>query len=99
MKVTRKETEMTSIPKRSRDAAIAAAAGDDELLTIDQTAAWLGLTPQWLKLGRSRGSGPPFERLGARTIRYRAGAVREWLGERSHRCTAEYRETSAMVQS
>ena len=33
---------------------------DDELLDTPQTAVWLGVSPQWLEIGRSRRWGPPF---------------------------------------
>jgi predicted DNA-binding transcriptional regulator AlpA len=62
----------------------------DELLTTAGVATWLGVSPSWLELGRHRGYGPPFERLGPRTVRYQRGRVRAWLDERSHRSTSEY---------
>lgn len=63
---------------------------DDELLDTPQTAVWLGVSPQWLEIGRSRRWGPPFVRLSTRRIRYRRGAVKKWLEERAHRSTAGY---------
>jgi hypothetical protein len=68
---------------------------DDELLTTPRTAVWLGVSPQWLEIGRSRGWGPPFLKLSPRRVRYHRGAVKRWLQERSYRCTAEY-ETPAV---
>jgi hypothetical protein len=68
---------------------------DDELLTTGLTAIWLGVSTQWLEIGRIRGYGPTFERLGPKLIRYRRGNVREWLASRSHSSTAEYRQKSA----
>jgi hypothetical protein len=53
-------------------------------------ADWLGVSTQWLEIGRCRGYGPPFERLSPRVIRYQRGKTRRWLDERSHRCTSEY---------
>ena len=62
----------------------------DELLTTKEEAVWLGVSTQWLEIGRSKGYGPPFVRIGPRHIRYqRAGSI-DWLRERTHRCTAEY---------
>jgi hypothetical protein len=69
---------------------IANAGTDDELQNTPRTAAWLGVSPEWLEIGRSRGWGPPFVRLSPRRVRYRVGDVKRWLAERSHRCTAEY---------
>ena len=84
-----------SIPKShhidKRADKIAAAAGDDdELLSTNQMAHWLGVSTQWLEIGRHRGYGPPFERLGPKLIRYRRGEARKWLDQRSHVCTKEY---------
>ena len=62
----------------------------NELLTTKEMAAWLKVSPQWLEIGRSKGYGPPFERIGPRCIRYRPGLTIKWLDERTHRCTAEY---------
>jgi predicted DNA-binding transcriptional regulator AlpA len=87
---------MITSPKQfhidKRASAIAAVEGDDdELLSTNQVALWLGVSVQWVEIGRHRGYGPSFERLGARCIRYRRGNVRKWLDERSHCSTAEYR--------
>jgi predicted DNA-binding transcriptional regulator AlpA len=69
---------------------VATPGGDDELLNTAQLAAWLGCSPQWVEIGRHKGYGPRFERLGPRCIRYRRGDVRAWLSERSHVSTNEY---------
>jgi hypothetical protein len=76
-----------------RAAVLAAVPGsDDELLNTMQTAVWLGVSIQWLEIGRSKNYayGPPFERLGPHTIRYRRDAVRKWLDSRTFNCTSEY---------
>jgi hypothetical protein len=95
--VKRKKKPAPAKPERhhidKRAAAIAAAAAgvdDDQLLSTPQTALWLGVSTQFLEIGRHRGYGPPFERLSARVIRYRRGKVRAWLDERSHQSTKEY---------
>jgi predicted DNA-binding transcriptional regulator AlpA len=72
---------------------IAQAAADknpDELLTTAATADWLGISPQWLEIGRSKNWGPPFVRLSTRRVRYRRADVIAWLAERTHCSTAEY---------
>ncbi len=61
-----------------------------DLLTTQEEAAWLGVSTQWLEIGRAKGYGPPFERLGPRHIRYRVNKTIKWLDDRSHQCTAEY---------
>jgi predicted DNA-binding transcriptional regulator AlpA len=87
----RQSLQTHHIDKRA-DAILTATTGtDDDLLTTPETAAWLGCSTQWLEIGRNKGFGPPYQRLAARMIRYRRGAVREWLEERSHHRTSEYR--------
>ena len=61
-----------------------------DLLTTQEEAAWLGVSTQWLEIGRAKSYGPPFERLGPRHIRYRVSRTIKWLDERVHRCTSEY---------
>jgi predicted DNA-binding transcriptional regulator AlpA len=57
---------------------------DDELLSSRQLADWLGVSVQWVEIGRTRGYGPPFLRLGPRMVRYRRGPVRKWLRKRGN---------------
>lgn len=59
------------------------AADDDQLLSTKQLAALLAVSEQWVEVGRSRGYGPRFEKLGPRCVRYRRGDVRRWLAERA----------------
>jgi predicted DNA-binding transcriptional regulator AlpA len=63
---------------------------DDELLSTPQVADWLGVSTQWLEIGRCKKCGPKFMRIGPRVIRYRRGDVLEWLKARTHASTAEY---------
>jgi hypothetical protein len=82
------------IDKRARDLIEAANEGtDDDLLNTPRTAVWLGVSPEWLEIGRSKGYGPPFLRLAPRRVRYHRGTVKLWLLERSHASTAEYETT------
>jgi predicted DNA-binding transcriptional regulator AlpA len=52
---------------------------DERLLTTEQAAALLGMSPdtliKWAKLRR----GPPRLKLSRRFARYQAGALRDWL--------------------
>jgi hypothetical protein len=74
-----------------RAAELAAIEGsDDDLLTTREAADWFRCSVQWLEIGRSKGYGPPFVRLGPKCVRYRRGAVRQWLIERTHLHTREY---------
>jgi predicted DNA-binding transcriptional regulator AlpA len=76
---------------RRADAIASQGTGDpDDLLTSLQVAQWLRVSPQWVEIGRSKNYGPPFIKLGPRFVRYRRGAVRTWLIERTHASTAEY---------
>lgn len=56
---------------------------DDQLLSTVELSRLLGVSIQWLEIGRTRGYGPPFTKLGERCVRYRRGDVREWLAERA----------------
>lgn len=67
---------------------------DDELLTTPQIALLLQVSIQWLEIGRCKGYGPPYVRLGTHLIRYRRGTLREWLLGRAHTWTAEYTEVA-----
>ncbi|HUS96770.1 MAG TPA: helix-turn-helix domain-containing protein, partial [Hyphomicrobiaceae bacterium] len=66
-----------------------------ELLSTPQLAEWLGVSTQWLEIGRSRGYGPPFIRMSPKRVRYRRGDVLDWLRERTHLCASEYRSPRA----
>ena len=63
---------------------------DDTTLTTVQVADWLGVSAEWLQIGRHKGYGPPFAKLGPNLIRYRVSEIRRWLDERIHRRTLEY---------
>lgn len=63
---------------------------DDELLSTKELASWLGVSQQWVNAGRCKGFGPPYLRMTPTMIRYRRGAVREWLAERTFIRTAAY---------
>jgi hypothetical protein len=71
-------------------AAQIAALPDDTLLSTADLACWLGVSIQFLTIGRSRGYGPAFVRLSPTTVRYRASDARAWLTERTHCRTSEF---------
>ena len=71
-------------------AASIAALPDDTLPKPADLACWLGVSIQFLAIGRTRGYGPPFVRLSATAVRYRVSDVRTWLTERTHQRTAEF---------
>jgi predicted DNA-binding transcriptional regulator AlpA len=72
------------------DSIVDAPGGDDDLLTAAEVAAWLGVSVQWVDIGRSEGYGPPFQKLGDRLVRYHRGKVRAWLLARTRYSTSEY---------
>lgn len=57
---------------------------DDELWTSQQYAEFIGgkFTTQAAAQQRHRGDGPPYIRLGARSVRYRKADVLAWLRDR-----------------
>jgi len=68
---------------------------EDDLLSTRKVADWLGVSTQWVEIGRSKKYGPKFVRVGPRVIAYRRGDVLKWLRERTHASTAEYKSSAA----
>lgn len=62
----------------------------DQLLSTREVADWLGVSIQFMEIGRHKGYGPRFVRLGPRKIVYRRADVLHWLGTRTHASTQEY---------
>jgi hypothetical protein len=68
-----------------------AAGNDDDMLTTEQVAHWLGVAKVTLELARSKGfGGPPFSKYFSR-VKYPRGGVKAFLRERMHTGTSEYR--------
>jgi predicted DNA-binding transcriptional regulator AlpA len=62
------------------------AAEPDELLSTQAVADYLGVSCQWLAVGRMRGYGPPFHKVSYRSVRYRRDELLRWLeSRRAHR--------------
>jgi predicted DNA-binding transcriptional regulator AlpA len=78
------------IDRRAGDVIAQSAGEPDDLLTTTEVAEWLGISTQWLEIGRSRAYGPKFVRLTPRRVRYLRSSVIEWLRERQFHATAEY---------
>jgi predicted DNA-binding transcriptional regulator AlpA len=85
---------------RRADKLIATAPGsaDDDLLSTRQVADWLGLSEQWLEIGRCRGYGPTFVKIGRR-VRYRREDVLRFLAQRRHASTAEYAPRNGAIET
>lgn len=49
------------------------------LLTQEQAAAFLGLSPRTLEAWRRTSHGPAFVRIGPRRVRYRQETIQAWL--------------------
>jgi predicted DNA-binding transcriptional regulator AlpA len=54
-----------------------------ELLTPEQLAEHLQLSPLTLSNWRIAGKGPPYLKLGSRVVRYDLDAVETWLAEQN----------------
>jgi hypothetical protein len=61
----------------------------DDLLTSQELAAWLGVSRQWVEIGRSQGYGPKYVEVAPHSIRYRRDDVNKWLNARTYSCTAD----------
>ena len=78
------------IDKRA-DAVVAKSKGDaDDLLPTQAVAKWLDVSDEFLEVGRCKGYGPPFIRMGTRRIRYRRADVVQWLKSRTYQSTSQY---------
>jgi predicted DNA-binding transcriptional regulator AlpA len=91
--VARKTRDAPSFHHLDKRAAAIAAAGvgdSDDLLTTTEVAEFLGLSTQWVEIGRHKGYGPRYLKLNTRRVRYRRADILEWLRQRSHSSTAEY---------
>jgi excisionase family DNA binding protein len=62
--------------------------GERVVLTTDQAATYLGLSPTTLETLRTRGGGPPFVKLGRRVV-YRSEDLATWLAHRVRRSTSD----------
>jgi hypothetical protein len=62
----------------------------DDLLTTQEVADWLGVSGQWVLLGRCENYGPPFVKPFPEVTRYRRGDVIKWLRERVRLAANEY---------
>ncbi len=83
------------LDRRAPDLIEASAGSPEDLLKTREVAEWLRVSTQFVEVGRSRGFGPPFLRLGPTRIRYRRADVLGWLEERTHVHTREYQAPSA----
>jgi hypothetical protein len=64
----------------------------DDLLTTRALAVWLGVSEEWLEIGRraKEGYGPRFIKLARNIVRYRRSDVLDWLEKRRRMSVAGY---------
>jgi hypothetical protein len=55
---------------------------DDILVDTPKAAEILGVSHQWLELGRCDGYGPPYVKLTKRLVKYRRSDLREYARKR-----------------
>jgi predicted DNA-binding transcriptional regulator AlpA len=65
-------------------------ASPTHLLSREEIQKEYGLTRRWLELAALTGNGPPFIKIGARTVRYRRDDLERWLAEREVQSTSQY---------
>ena len=51
----------------------------ERLLTSQEAADFLRLTPRFLEMRRFKGGGPPFIRVSGRCVRYLKSDLRDWV--------------------
>lgn len=61
----------------------------ERLLTENEAARLLNLTPRALQAWRLRGGGPLFVRISGRAIRYRPSDLRAWIEQRIRASTSD----------
>ena len=87
------DTRPETTGRKARDGTVLKAAPElnsgERLLTPKEAANFLRLSVSWLAKARMRGNGPPYVKLG-RAIRYREGALVQWLRSRQRLSTSEW---------
>ena len=69
----------------------------DDLLNTVEVAAWLGVSIQFLEIGRHlRSWGPKFTRVVTGLVRYRRQDVISWLADRAHASTGRIRSLARL---
>lgn len=79
--------KVTPIKKETKKEPVLTIVGD-EFLCTKQLAKMLGVSVQWLEIGRCYGYGPKFCKLGAGLVRYRLSDVMKWVAVRTYESTS-----------
>ena len=86
------DTRPETTGRKPRDDTVLKAApelnGGERLLTPKEAANFLRLSISWLAKARMRGDGPSYVKLG-RSVRYREGALLQWMKSRARLSTSE----------
>lgn len=61
---------------------VAIGADPNQLLNTRETADWLGVSVQWLEIGRCKKYGPPYRKISPKLVRYCVADVVAWLETR-----------------
>jgi predicted DNA-binding transcriptional regulator AlpA len=61
----------------------------EKVLSNDEAARFLGLSPRTLPGMRRRGDGPPFIRLGVRRLGYLESDLQKWVESQRRRSTSD----------
>jgi predicted DNA-binding transcriptional regulator AlpA len=61
----------------------------EEAVNTSEASRLVGFPVCTLHTWRSRGDGPPFLKIGARSVRYQRRALLQWMAERQRRNTAD----------
>jgi hypothetical protein len=69
----------------------------ERLLTPKDAANFLRLSPSWLAKARMRGDGPPYVKVGRRSIRYRGDALVQLLKSRARQSTPVHQGRRVVV--
>ena len=59
------------------------------LLTTEQAAEFLGITPRFLEVRRMRGGGPRYVNISKRAVRYSLTDLQAWIAARTVGSTSE----------
>ena len=64
----------------------------DEAVTTAEASRITGISVCTLHTWRSRGGGPPFLKLGGRSVRYQRRALFKWMAARTRRNTVDHED-------
>jgi predicted DNA-binding transcriptional regulator AlpA len=62
---------------------------NEEYMTTEQGAAYIGFTAEFLKARRQRGDGPRYIAIGTRAVRYRRADLDAWMATQFRTSTAD----------